>query len=51
MQYFNYLTESSFQRVNRLFVLCFEHEADKRGHAGCHLPIVQIKDYNVMIEV
>ena len=28
----------------------YYNEADKRGHAGCNLPTVQIKDYNVMLK-
>ena len=37
----------SFQRVNRPFVLSFENETGRRGHATYYLLKVEIKDYNV----
>ena len=48
-RYLNYLISPSFQGGNRLFVLSFEIENDKRSHSTYYLPIVEIKDYNVMI--
>ena len=41
----NHLVESSFQGVNRLFVLAFENDT----HDRYYLPNVEIKDYNIMI--
>ena len=48
-QNLNYLIEPSFQWVNRLFVLAFENDAQRKVHSGCYLPNVEIKSYNVMI--
>ena len=45
----NYLIEPSFQGVNRLFVLAFENDAQRKVHSGYYLPNVEIKNYNVMI--
>ena len=49
-QYLNFLTDPSFQGVNRLFVLSFENEGDKKVHTGYYLPKVEKKCYNVMID-
>ena len=49
-RYLNYLINPSFQGVNRLFVLSFENEDDRRSHSTYYLPKVEIKDYNVMID-
>ena len=38
-----------FQGVNRFFVLAFENDNDRRNTDRYYLPIVQIKDYNIMI--
>ena len=45
----NYLVEPSFQGVNRLFVLAFEHDAQRTTHDSYYLQTVEIKDYNIMI--
>ena len=45
----NHLTEPSFQGVNRLFVLAFENDNHRKIHNRYYLPIVEIKDYNIMI--
>ena len=45
----NHLVEASFQGVNRLFVLAFEDDAQRTAHDSYYLPIVEIKDYNIMI--
>ena len=45
----NYLIEPSFEGVNRLFVLAFENDAQRKVHSGYYLPNVEIKNYNVMI--
>ena len=47
---FRYLIDSSFQGVNRLFVLSFENEAQRTSYKRYYLPTVEIKDYNVMID-
>ena len=49
-QYLDFLIDPSFQGVNRLFVLSFENEEDRKVHIGYYLPEVEIKDYNVMID-
>ena len=45
----NHLIEPSFQGVNRLFVLALENDTQRTSAKGYNLPIVKIKDYNVMI--
>ena len=45
----DYLIETSFQGVNRIFALAFENEAQRKVHSGYYLPNVKIKNYNVMI--
>ena len=45
----NHLVESSFQGVNRVFVLAFENDTQRTSHSGYYLPNVEIKNYNVMI--
>ena len=45
----NSLIDPSFQGVNRLFVLAFENDAQRKVHSGYYLPDVEIKNYNVMI--
>ena len=45
----NHLVESSFQGVNRLFVLAFEGDDNRTAHDSYYLPTVEIKDYNIMI--
>ena len=45
----NYLIEPSFQGVNRLFVLAFENDEQRKVYDGYYLPNVEIKNYNVMI--
>ena len=45
----NHLIESSFQGVNRLFVLAFEDDAQRTTHDAYYLPNAEIKDYNIMI--
>ena len=46
----NNLIEPSFQDVNRLFVLAFENDAQRISNTRYHLPSIEIKDYNVMID-
>ena len=45
----NHLVEPSFQGVNRLFVLAFENDDDRTSSDEYYLLIVEIKDYNIMI--
>ena len=46
---FNHLVESSFQGVNRLFVLAFENDDHRTSNNQYYLPTIEIKDYNIMI--
>ena len=46
----NHLVEISFQGVNRLFVLVFEDDAQRTSNKRYHLPNVETKDYNIMID-
>ena len=46
----NHLIEPSFQGVNRLFVLAFEDDTQRKSNKRYYIPNVEIKDYNVMIE-
>ena len=45
----NHLVKSTFQGVNRLFVLAFENDTQRTSAKGFFLPNVEIKNYNVMI--
>ena len=45
----NHLLEPSFQVINRHFVLAFENNTQRTSSKGYHLPNVEIKNYNVMI--
>ena len=45
----NHLVEPSFQGMNRLFVLAFENDTQRTSAKDYHLPNVEIKDYNIMI--
>ena len=42
--------DPSFYGVNRLFVLPFNANDSRIGHSRYYLPIVKVKDYNVMID-
>ena len=46
----NHLVESSFQEVDRIFVLAFEDDAQRTRNKRYYLPNVEIKDFNVMID-
>ena len=48
--YLEYLVDSSFQGVNRLFVLSFEYSEDRKTYREYILPKVEIKDYSIMID-
>ena len=45
----NHLVDLSFQGVNRLFVLAFENDTQRRSAKGFYLPNVELKDCNIMI--
>ena len=47
-QNLNDLIEPSFQGVNRLFVLVFENDTQRKSHSGYYLPKVEIKNHNIM---
>ena len=49
-QYLDFLIDPNFQEVNRLFLLSFENENDRKVHTEYHLPKVEIKYYNVIID-
>ena len=48
--YLECLVDPSFQGVNRLFVLSFEYNEDRKTYWGYFLPKVDIKDYSIMID-
>lgn len=47
----SYLVSPSYQGLNRLYVLSFEDETGRRWHAEYCIPTVEIKGYNVKINV
>ena len=49
-KYLDYLIYPGFQGVNRLFVLSFKDEAQRKNCKWYHLPTVEIKNYNVLID-
>ena len=46
----DYLIDSTFTKVSRLFVLSFENEDDRTSFSKYYVPSVQIKDFNVIID-
>ena len=48
--YLNHVINPSLQGGNRLFILSFENEDQKKSHSTYYLSNVEIKDYNVMID-
>ena len=46
----NHLIEPSFQGVNRLFVLAFENDRQRKSKRRYYILNVEIKDYSVMID-
>ena len=46
----NYLIDPTFSKVQRLFVLSFPNEDDRTSFSKYYMPIVEIKDYNVIID-
>ena len=47
----NYLIDLTFIKANRLFVLSFENEDDKKSFSKYHTRKIVIKDFNVLIDV
>ena len=45
----NHLVETSFQGINRFFVLAFEGDPQRTSHSSYYLPNIEIKNYNIMI--
>ena len=45
----NFLIDPTFNNVNRLFVLAFQNEEDRRS-SKYYTPTVEIKDYNAIID-
>ena len=46
----NFLVDPTFNNVNKLFVLAFPNEEDRRSFSNYYTPTVEIKDYNVIID-
>ena len=46
----NYLVDLTFTKVNRLFVLSFENEEDRTSYFKHYTPIIEITDFNVLID-
>ena len=46
----NHLVEPLFQGINMLFVLAFENDTQRTSNKRYNFPILEIKDYNVMID-
>ena len=47
----NHLVEPSFQGINRIFILAYEGDTQRTSSKDYYLPNVEIKDYNIMINV
>ena len=47
----NDLIDPTFTKVNRLFVLSYENETDRTSFSKYYEPKVEIKDFNVLIDV
>ena len=48
--YLNFSIYPSFQGVNRLFVLPFNGNDNRKGHSRYYLSNAKVKDYNVVID-
>ena len=46
----NYLINTTFIKVNRLFVLPFENEEDRTSFSKYYVPKIEIKDFNVLLD-
>ena len=49
-KYLEYLIDTNFQGVNRVFVLSFEDSRVRESYKQYFLSAVEIKDYNTMID-
>ena len=49
-RYLDFLINPSFQGVNILFVLSFENNGDRTSYPRYYIPLVEIKNYNVMMD-
>ena len=48
-QYLDLLINPSFQGVNILFLLSFEKNGDRTSYPRYYIPLVEMKNYNVMM--
>ena len=46
-KYLDYLTDPSFKRADRLFILSFENKTDREVRTGHYLPKREVKDYMI----
>ena len=46
----NFLIDPTFNNVNRLFVLTFPNEEDRRSLSKYYTQTAEIKDYNVITD-
>ena len=46
----NILIDPTFTNVNRLFVLAYQNADDRQSLSQFYLPIVMVKDFNVIID-
>ena len=46
----NYVIDTTFSKVNRLFVLSFKNEKDRTSFSKYYVPKVEIKNFNVLID-
>ena len=46
----NFLMDPTFSNVNRLFVLAFPNEEDRRSFSRYYTPTVEIKNFNVILD-
>ena len=49
-QWLDFLINPNFQGVNKLFVLSFENNGGRTSCTRYYLPLVKIKNYNVVID-
>ena len=49
-RYLDFLINPSFQGVNSFFVLSFENNGGRTSYTRYYLPLVEIKNYNVVID-
>ena len=47
----NFLIDPTINNVNRLLVLAFPNEEDRSSFSNYYTPTVEIKDYNVLIDL